>query len=44
MELPVTSEKNTHIIVFIDLFTKYAEAFVISKIDAETKWRYMFKK
>jgi hypothetical protein len=29
-------KKNTHIIVFINLFTKYTEAFIISKINTET--------
>jgi hypothetical protein len=28
--------KNTYFIVFTDLFTKYAEIFVIAKMDAET--------
>jgi hypothetical protein len=30
--LPTTPDKNTHIVIFMDLFTKYAKAFAISKM------------
>jgi hypothetical protein len=42
--LSITPEKNTHIIVFTNLFTKYAEAFTISKTDAETVAEVYVKK
>jgi hypothetical protein len=38
------TNNNTHIIVFTDLFTKYAEIFAIAKTDTKTKLRYMLEK
>jgi hypothetical protein len=42
--LPLSVNKNTYIIVFIDLFTKYTEAFAIAKTDAETIVEVYIKK
>jgi hypothetical protein len=42
--LLIISEKNTHIIVFMNLFMKYAEVFTISKINAEIVVKYTLRR